>query len=192
MQTPTESILHLLIKTNSLLEGHFLLSSGLHSPKYLQCARVLQYPAFSEELGRQIAERFKADGIGLVCAPALGGIIIGHEVSRVLGTRFVFFERERGKMALRRGFEIKRGERVLVVEDVITTGGSIREIIQLVEGMGGVVGGVGSLVDRSGGEAEFDCKTESLFTLKILTYEATECPLCKAGLPIEKPGSRTL
>ena len=174
----------------ALLEGHFQLTSGLHSPTYFQCAKVLQYPANAELLCREIASRFRDDKIDVVIAPAMGGIVVGQEVGRQLGSRTVFAERKDGVMQLRRGFEIKKGERVLVCEDVITTGGSVNEVIEIVKRNGGNIVGVGAIVDRSGGKAEFPRFTPTL-TMEVITYTPESCPLCRQGMPVEKPGSRT-
>jgi len=185
-----EEILALFRKTKALLEGHFQLTSGLHSPSYFQCAKVLQYPANAELLCREIASRFQDDRIEVVIAPAMGGIVVGQEVGRQLGTRTIFTERKDGLMELRRGFEIKQGERVLVCEDVITTGGSVNEVIGIVKRNGGTIVGVGAIVDRSGGKAKFPRFTPTL-TMEVITYSPESCPLCKQGKPVEKPGSRT-
>jgi len=175
--------------TGALLRGHFRLTSGLHSDIYLQSALVLQYPEHAAALGAALAAPFRQDGIQTVLAPAIGGILVAHEVARALGMRSLFTEREDGVMRLRRGFTLTRGERCLVVEDVMTTGGSIREVVACVEALGGVVAGVGSLIDRSGG-ATFPVKRATLATVKATTWKPEECPLCKAGSPAIKPGSR--
>jgi orotate phosphoribosyltransferase len=175
--------------TGALLRGHFRLTSGLHSDIYLQSALVLQYPEHAAALGAALAAPFRQDGIQTVLAPAIGGILVAHEVARALGVRGLFTEREDGVMRLRRGFTLTRGERCLVVEDVMTTGGSIREVIACVEALGGVVVGVGSLIDRSGGTS-FPVKRATLATVKATTWKPEECPLCKTGSPAIKPGSR--
>jgi orotate phosphoribosyltransferase len=178
-------------ETGALLRGHFVLTSGLHSPNYLQCARVLQYTEHAERLGRAIADRFQGERISCVAAPALGGIVIGHEVARALGARSVFTERDgNGEMTLRRGFAFDPDERVLVVEDVITTGGSTRETIETVINFGGKVVGAASIIDRSGGEAEVGVPRFALATLQVETYDPHSCPLCAAGSTPVKPGSR--
>lgn len=177
--------------TGALMEGHFLLTSGRHSDRYVQCARILQYPDYTEKLASYIASKFQEDNIELVIGPAMGGIIIAYEVARQLNVPAVFTERKDGEMALRRGFEIKPGQRVLVVEDVLTTGGSIREVIDIVEKSGGCVAGVAVLVDRSGGKADFGVKQEAVLTMDIQSWEAEDCPLCREGkIPAIKPGSR--
>ena len=185
-----KDLLSILQQTGALLEGHFQLTSGLHSPRYLQCARVLQYPEHAEWAGKALAAHFADDAINAVVAPAIGGIIVAHEVARALGVRALFTERESGTMTLRRGFRIDRGEKILVVEDVVTTGGSTRETIEAVRHAGGAVVGAGSLVDRSGGGADFGAPRVALLTLDVPAYEASECPLCKQGTPAIKPGSR--
>ncbi len=177
--------------TGALLRGHFLLTSGLHSEVYLQSALVLQHPPHAERLGRALAAHFSRDGVEVVAAPAMGGILVAHEVARALGARALFTEREEGQMRLRRGFAIRPGERCLVVEDVITTGGSTREVIRVVEEARGQLIGVGSLIDRSGGTAVFPVKRAALATLTVPTWKPEDCPLCKAGTPAVKPGSRT-
>jgi len=175
--------------TGALLRGHFRLTSGLHSDVYLQSALVLQYPTHAAALGAALATPFRNDGVQTVLAPAIGGILVAHEVARALGVRALFTEREDGVMRLRRGFTLSPGERCLVVEDVMTTGGSIREVVTCVEALGGAVVGVGSLIDRSGG-ASFAVKRATLATVKAATWKPDECPLCKAGSPAVKPGSR--
>ncbi len=186
----SEGVLEIFKEAGAFLEGHFLLSSGLHTGRYLQCARSLQYPRYAERLAAALAERFRRDAPGLVIGPALGGIVLAQETGRALGVRAIFSERENGVMRLRRGFEIREGERVLVVEDVITTGGSVSEVIELVRDSGGVLAGVGSLVDRSGGKIDFGVRSESLLTMEIKTYNVADCPYCADNLPLIKPGSR--
>jgi orotate phosphoribosyltransferase len=176
--------------TGALLEGHFQLSSGLHSTVYLQCALVLQFPERAERLGRALAEKFQGQGIGLVASPAIGGIVIGHEVARALGARFVWTEREAGQMTLRRGFTIAPGEKTLIVEDVITTGGSTRETIDAVRKAGASVVGAASIIDRSGGSADVGVPLTSLASLRVLSVESSVCDACKLGEPVVKPGSR--
>ena len=177
-------------KRGALLRGHFRLTSGLHSDIYLQSALVLQYPEDAAALGEGLAARFRADGVQTVLAPAIGGIIVAHEVARALGVRALFTERENGVMRLRRGFTLAAGERCLVVEDVITTGGSTREVVQCVQELGGAVVGVGSLIDRSGGTAAFSVKRVALATVTAATYQPDACPLCTSGSVAIKPGSR--
>ena len=176
--------------TGALLRGHFRLTSGLHSDVYLQSALVLQYPQHATTLCTALAAPFRGDGIQTVLAPAIGGILVAHEVARALGVRALFTEREEGLMRLRRGFTVSAGERCLVVEDVMTTGGSIREVVTCVEALGASVVGVGSLIDRSGGGAHFPVRRATLATVKATTWKPEECPLCKAGGQAIKPGSR--
>ena len=177
-------------KTGALMRGHFKLTSGLHSEIYLQSALVLQYPEHAAALGAALAEPFRTAGVTTVLAPAIGGILVAHEVARALGARALFSERENGVMRLRRGFTLAAGERCLVVEDVITTGGSTREVVECVEANGGVVVGVGSLIDRSGGAAHFPVKRVALATISTTNYQPEACPLCKTGSEAIKPGSR--
>ena len=178
-------------KRGALLRGHFRLTSGLHSDLYLQSALVLQHPEDAVVLGEGLAARFRDARVQAVLAPAIGGILVAHEVARALGVRALFTERESGVMQLRRGFTLSPGERCLVVEDVITTGGSTREVVQCVETHGGTVVGVGSLIDRSGGTAAFTVKRVALATVTAATYPPDACPLCRTGSPAIKPGSRT-
>lgn len=187
-----EEILDLFQKTGVLLEGHFRLTSGRHSGQYLQCAQVLQYPQYTDQLAEELAAAFTGQAIDTVIGPALGGIIIAYEVARKLGTRALFAERENGVMTLRRGFRISPGERVLVVEDVVTTGGSVNEVLEIVAAQQGQVVGVGALVDRSGGRLNFGVPLRALLELEIPSYSPAECPLCQAGLPLVKPGSRAV
>jgi orotate phosphoribosyltransferase len=178
-------------KRGGLLRGHFRLTSGLHSDIYLQSALVLQHPEDAGALGAALATAFRDERVHTVLAPAIGGILVAHEVARALGVRALFTEREGGVMRLRRGFTLGPGERCLVVEDVITTGGSTREVVQCVEEHGGVVVGVGSLIDRSGGAAAFPVKRVALATVTAATYPPESCPLCQSGSVAIKPGSRT-
>ena len=177
-------------ETGALLIGHFLLTSGLHSEKYLQCSKVLQWPDKAEACARAIARKLSARP-DLVIAPAIGGIIIGHELGRALSCRALFVERESGVLQLRRGFEIREAEKALVVEDVITTGGTTLEIMKVVRSSGGVVVGAASLVDRSGGKVSLGVPYHCLWTLSIPTYEPDQCPLCRTGSKPIKPGSRS-
>jgi orotate phosphoribosyltransferase len=190
---PGEASRHLLTifeSTGALLEGHFQLTSGRHSNRYLQCALVLQFPEHAEWAGRALAASFENDRIEAVVAPAIGGIIVAHETARTLGVRALFAERENGLMTLRRGFNLRAGERVLVVEDVVTTGGSTRETIDAVERAGGIVVGAGSLVDRSDGKADVGVRRIALLTLDVRSFAPEECPMCKQGSTPIKPGSR--
>ena len=177
-------------RTGALLKGHFLLTSGRHGDQYFQCALVLQHPGYTEMLCRELAARFSGEGITAVVGPALGGIIVSYETARALGARGLFAERENGVMRLRRGFSLKPGEKVLVVEDVITTGGSVREVIEMVRNLGGEVAGAGVLVDRSSGAAKLGVRTEALLTTQAVSCTPGDCPLCKMGIPAVKPGSR--
>jgi orotate phosphoribosyltransferase len=190
----TESLLRLFEERGALLQGHFLLSSGLHSPRYLQCARVLMDPALATRLGARLAEQLLpllgGKPPGAVVAPALGGVLVAHEVARALGCRGLFTERQDGVMTLRRGFVLEAGEGVVVVEDVITTGGSTREVMDAVLARGARVLAVGSLVDRSGGAVDLGVPRRSLLELEVPAYPADACPLCAAGSKPEKPGSR--
>ena len=184
-------LLDVFRRDSALLEGHFILSSGLHSDRYIQCALVLQHPRVAEQLGSELAAKLRHLGASVVAAPALGGILVAHEVARALGVRAVFTERQEGTMTLRRGFSLAAGEPALVVEDVLTTGLSTRETIQCVEQAGGKVVGAGALIDRSGGAADLGLPRAALLTLQIQNYNPAECPLCKSGSPAVKPGSRT-
>jgi orotate phosphoribosyltransferase len=185
-----EQVIDQFRTTGALLEGHFQLSSGLHSTVYLQCALVLQYPEKAEAFGRAIAERFRDEGIQLVASPAIGGIVIGHEVARALGARFVWTEREAGEMTLRRGFTVSPGEKTLVVEDVITTGGSTRETIDALKRAGANVVAAASIIDRSGGSADVGVSLTSLASLRVSSVDPSACDACKLGAPVVKPGSR--
>jgi len=186
-----EELLDLFRKSGALLEGHFRLTSGLHSSGYLQCALVLQHPRHAEVLGQAIAERMRHLRPTVVLSPALGGVVIGHEVGRALNVRALFAERQDGGLTLRRGFMIAETDRVLVVEDVLTTGGSTRETMQVARAAGGQVVGAAAIVDRSGGAAErLDMPFAALLDIDLPTYEPDICPLCAQGLPVVKPGSR--
>jgi len=189
--TENEDVLRILQNTEALLTGHFLLTSGLHSARYVQCAKVLQYPQHAETLGAWIADKFRHVAIDAVISPAVGGIVIGQEVARALGVRAIFGEREQGIMTLRRGLEVAHGERLLVVEDVTTTGGSVREIMQVVRERHGTVVGVGAILDRSGGQLSLDVPFQALGSLQVVNYPASECPLCRQGSIPVKPGSRS-
>ncbi len=185
-----EKVIEAFKQTGALLEGHFQLTSGLHSTVYLQCARVLQFPEKAETFGRAIAQKFADAGIQLVASPAIGGIVIGHEVARALGARFIWTEREGGAMTLRRGFTVSPNEKTLVVEDVITTGGSTRETIEALKRAGADVVAAASIIDRSGGRVEVGVPRVALATLKVLSVEPSICDACKLGEPAVKPGSR--
>ncbi|MEE3380943.1 MAG: orotate phosphoribosyltransferase [Succiniclasticum sp.] len=184
-----QDVLHLLEETKAVLHGHFLLTSGLHSPMYVEKFNVLQHPEYTEKLCQEIAERYANDNIELVVGPTTGGILLAHETGKALGTRAIFTERENGKMTLKRGFQIPEGCRVLVVEDIVTTGGSVREVMDVVRAHGGNVVGVGLLVDRSGGKVDFGVRTEALLHLNVPTYKPEDCPLCKQGVELTKRGS---
>lgn len=177
-------------RTGALLEGHFVLTSGLHSPQYLQCALVLQHPSEAEAFGRALAGQFRDAGVQTVAAPAIGGIIVGWEVARALGVRSIWTEREEGRMTLRRGFTVRPGERVIVVEDVITTGGSTRETCDALRAAGALVVGAASIIDRSGGRSDVGVPRVALATLEVPAVSPADCPLCARGVPAVKPGSR--
>ena len=185
-------IIKVFKECNALLEGHFILSSGLHSNKYLQCAKVLQYPDIASIIGEEIAENFATTQVDLIVGPAMGGVIIAQEVGRALSTRTIFSERENGKMTFRRGFEVKPGEKAIVVEDVITTGGSAKEVVEMLKSRGVEVIAVASIIDRSNGTADFDVPFHSLAKVEVETYKPEECPMCKEGDEAVKPGSRGL
>ena len=187
-----EEVINEFKKTDALLEGHFQLTSGLHSTVYLQCARVLQYPQKAEQFAHAIAAQFQGQGIELVASPAIGGIVIGHEVARALGARFIWTEREAGQMTLRRGFSITPDERTLVVEDVITTGGSTLETIECLRQGGANVLAAASIIDRSGGAADVGVPRFALASLKVVAVEAANCDACRMGEPVVKPGSRKM
>ncbi len=185
-----EEVIERFKRTGALLEGHFLLSSGLHSTQYLQCALVLQYTAEAEAFGRALASQFAGQGIQTVASPAIGGLVIGYEVARQLGARFLWTEREDGRMSLRRGFSFRPGESVLVVEDVITTGGSTRETIEALRAAGGRIIGAASIIDRSQGRADVGVPRVALATLNVPAVTPTACALCARGVEVVKPGSR--
>jgi orotate phosphoribosyltransferase len=195
MTPQSASVMELFRSTGAYLQGHFKLTSGLHSGEYLQCALVLQHPSAAQDLGKQLAERVRAvtqEPICVVVSPALGGLIIGHEVARALGTRFLFTERdpETRKMSLRRGFSVARGETAVVIEDVITTGGSTHDVIEVLEELGAKVVAAGSIVDRSGGRVELGVPRAALVTMQVAAHYPEQCPLCAQGIPVVKPGSR--
>jgi len=185
-----EDILDLFRRVGALLEGHFRLTSGLHSPGYLQCALVLQHPREAEACGAALADRVRGLAPTVVLSPALGGIVIGHEVARALGVRAIFAERQDGTLTLRRGFSLDAADRVLVVEDVVTTGGSTRETIEAARAAGARVVGAGAIIDRSGGNQNLDVPFHALATVSLPTYQPDACPLCARGEPVVKPGSR--
>lgn len=185
-----KDIIDIFKKWGGMLEGHFLLTSGLHSDRYLQCALVLQDPTVAELLCRKLAAKIPQTKVDIVIGPALGGVTLAYEMARQLGALALFTEREKGRMTLRRGFKIPPGAKVLVVEDVVTTGGSVREVMKVVKDLGGQVAGVASLVDRSNGRVELGYPLYSLLALEVVSYKPEECPLCEKGLPVVKPGSR--
>ncbi len=187
-----EEVTSLLSRTQALLSGHFRLTSGLHSDRYVQCALALRDPKDAALLGKELGALFKDAGVTLVAGPAIGGILIAHEVARSLGVPAIFSEREGENMALRRGFAVGMQDRVLAVEDVVTTGGSIRELIELVESAGARVAGAGCIVDRSGGKARIGAAMKSLVALDFKSYRPEDCPMCKAGSSPVKPGSRKI
>jgi orotate phosphoribosyltransferase len=185
-----DEVLDVFRRSGALLEGHFRLTSGLHSPGYLQCALVLSQPEWAEKLGRAIGDRVRGVRATVVLSPAIGGIVIGHEVGRALGVRALFAERQDGRLTLRRGFTLSERDRVLVVEDVLTTGGSTRDTMDVARGAGAQVVGAASIVNRGGGAVNVDVPFESLLDYALPTYEPETCPLCAKGLPVVKPGSR--
>ena len=185
-----EEVINEFRKTDALLEGHFRLTSGLHSTVYLQCARVLQFPEKAGAFGKAIADHFAGENIRLVASPAIGGLIIGHEVARALGARFIWTEREGGKMTLRRGFNVHPEEKTVVVEDVITTGGSTKETIDCLREAGANIVGAASIIDRSGGDVEVGVPRIALASLKVSAVDPSDCDACKQGAPVVKPGSR--
>jgi orotate phosphoribosyltransferase len=187
-----ERILEILKEAGVLLEGHFLLTSGRHSNKYLQCAKIFRHTKYSEELCAALAEQYKNEKIDIVIGPALGAVQMAYEVSRQIGCENFFAEREDGKMVLRRGFSINPGQRILIVEDVVTTGGSVREVVEIVQEMGGIVVGIGSVVDRTGGKIDFGVLFKAVISMDVQSWQAGECPICKQGIPLVKPGSRKL
>lgn len=185
-----KEVLEIFEKKSALLSGHFKLSSGLHSEKYLQCALVLQHPGISERMAKALAVKFASEKIDLVVGPALGGVTLAYEVARALGVRGIFTERDEGKVVLRRGFTIGAGEKVLIAEDVVTTGLSTKEVMEVVRAHGGVVVGVASIIDRSDVKPDYGVKFESLAKVSVKTYKPEACPLCKQGSTAIKPGSR--
>jgi orotate phosphoribosyltransferase len=190
MRLPKEQILDIFRETKALLEGHFQLTSGLHSSQYFQCARVLQFPKYLHLLSGEIARHFEYSEVEVVISPAIGGVVVGTEVGRMLGARTIFAERKDGKMELRRGFEIIPGERILVVEDVVTTGGSTKEVIDLVNKAKGALVGTGCIVDRSNGKVQFNTKQFAVLQMETIAHQPQDCPMCKEGGTAIKPGSR--
>lgn len=187
-----EEVLNIFRQTGAFLEGHFILTSGLHSPHYFQCAKVLQYPEYNSLFSSEIAEHFKNKKINVVVTPAVGGIVLGTEVGRQLNCRSIFTERENGEMKLRRGFEINKGDNVLVCEDVVTTGGSVFEVIECVKNAGGNLIGVGYIIDRSNGKVNFGVEQFSLAKIDVIKYKEEELPDWLKEIPVTKPGSRSL
>ncbi len=183
-------VLSMFRQSGALLEGHFRLSSGLHSPGYLQCALVLQHPRHAEALGAALGHLVRSLGVQTVLSPAMGGIVIGQEVGRALGVRAIFAERQDGTLTLRRGFALDPGEKVLIVEDVVTTGGSTRETMEVARAAGAIVVGACAVVDRSGGKQGLDVPFHALLPMDVQTYQPEACPLCSQGIPVVKPGSR--
>ena len=184
-----EEVRALLVKAGAIMDGHFLLTSGLHSPHYVEKFNVLQHPAYTAQLCAAMAEKFKDAQIETVVGPVTGGILLAHETGKSLGTRAIFTERVDGKMTFRRGFSLHKGERVLIVEDIVTTGGSIKEVIEVVKAAGAVPVAVSMLVDRSGGKADFgDVPAAALLTMDVETYAPETCPLCAKGIPMTKRG----
>lgn len=187
------NILDIFLKTNALLNGHFLLTSGRHSNQYFQCALVLQYPEYNELICKKIADHFISFNIDVVISPAIGGIIVGQEVARLMNKKSIFAEREDKKLVLRRGFTIEEGKKYLVCEDVVTTGGSVYEVMEIVRAGGGIVAGVGFIVDRSNNKVQFGVPQFSTLQLEVVSYQPDECPLCKENkIPLVKPGSRKI
>ena len=186
----SEEVLEHFRHAGALLEGHFILSSGLHSPVYLQCALALQYPADTAKFARAVAEKLQGEIFDAVASPAIGGLVIGYETARALNVRFVWTERENGVMTLRRGFSVEPNERILVVEDVITTGGSTRECMAAIESRGAKVTRAASIIDRSNGKADVGVSRIALTSLDVPTYKPEDCPMCAAGEVAVKPGSR--
>jgi len=191
MALSQSDILNMFNTSQALLEGHFVLTSGKHSPNYFQCAKVLQYPEYLSKLCREIAGHFQSKNIETVISPAIGGVVVGTEIGRQLNVKTIFAERKEGTMMLRRGFEIKKGERILVVEDVITTGGSVKEVIEIAKGYGAEICGVACIVDRSNGKVKLAEDQFSLLPMEVIMYAPENCPLCKQQIPLVKPGSRT-
>ena len=182
----------ILQETGALLTGHFLLTSGRHGQVYMQCAKVLQYPNHTAYIAEEIAKGFAGEEVDIVLAPAMGGIVLGYELARALNAKSIYLERENGEMTLRRGFEIPKGARVVVAEDVVTTGGTTKEVIAVALAHGAQIVGACSLVDRTGGQINVGTKFVAAYSKAIASYDPADCPLCKEGLPIVKPGSRVI
>jgi orotate phosphoribosyltransferase len=185
-----EEVLKIFKDCGALLEGHFKLSSGLHSSKYLQCAKVLQYPGIAAKLCKELAVKLGGIKIDVVIGPAMGGVVIAYELARQLGARGIFTERVDGKVQLRRGFTLEKGERCLIAEDVVTTGKSTKEVIEAIKENGGEVAACSCLINRSGGNADFGVPLAAMAEVEVAAYEEAACPMCKEGKPLEKPGSR--
>ena len=184
-----QEVKDILLKTNAIMDGHFLLTSGLHSPHYVEKFNVLQHPAYTQQLCEAMAEKFRDSQIDTVVGPMTGGILLAHEVGKALGTRAIFTERVDGRMTFRRGFTLEQGERVLIVEDIVTTGGSIKEVIAAVKELGAIPVAVSMLVDRSGGKVSFgDVPSTALLHMQVETYNPDDCPLCRQGIPMTKRG----
>jgi len=180
-----------MLESGALMKGHFRLTSGLHSDEYCQCAKVLEHPEIAGELGQMLADRFRDESIDIVVSPAIGGIVIGYEVARALGVRAIWAERDGGNMTLKRGFRLTPGERALIIEDVVTTGGSVKEVAGVVADAGAEIVGFGFIMDRSREPMNLPARTEALLEgRKMKTYQPDDCPLCSEGVPVEKPGSR--
>ncbi|MCL2527231.1 MAG: orotate phosphoribosyltransferase [Defluviitaleaceae bacterium] len=182
----------ILVETGALLNGHFQLTSGRHGQQYMQCAKVLQYPEHTAYIAEVIAQGFQGQEVDIVLAPAIGGIVMGYELARALKAKSLFVERENGEMTLRRGFEIPKGAKVVIAEDVVTTGGTTKEVIEIAKAHGAEVVGVGIMVDRSGGQVDLGAKVVAAYSKAIVSYTPEECPLCKEGVEIVKPGSRKI
>ncbi|MBV6478679.1 MAG: Orotate phosphoribosyltransferase [Ignavibacteria bacterium] len=192
MISDKNKILSIFRETGALLDGHFILTSGYHSPQYFQCAKVLQFPEYNQMFSSEIAGHFRNKKIDVVISPAVGGIVLGTEVGRQLNARTIFAERENGVMNLRRGFDLKENENVLVCEDVVTTGGSVFEVIDLVKAYKAILSGVGYIVDRSGGQVNFGIEQFSLIQMEVIKFKKDEIPEWLAKIPVTKPGSRSL
>ena len=185
-------IIEIFKKTEALLEGHFILTSGKHSPSYFQCAKLLQHPTYLSKFANLIAQNFENTSVDAVISPAIGGIVLGTEVGRILDVKTIFAERKNGKMCIRRGFEVRKNQNILVIEDVITTGGSVQEVINEVEKMDGRISGVGVLVDRSNGSVKLHQNQFSIIELQAVSYESDNVPNSLKIIPVQKPGSRKI